>query len=98
MIITIITSVITTLLGTLIGYLLKSLAKKTKKEKAEHDAVVALLRHEIVKAYEEHKATKTIPILLKESIMIIYAIYKSLGGNGFIKQLVAEISTWKVVD
>lgn len=98
MLTTVITSVITTLLGTLIGYLLKSLSKKTKKEKAEHDAVVALLRHEIVKAFEEHKATKTIPILLKESIMIIYAIYKSLGGNGFIKQLVDEISTWKVVD
>ena len=98
MITTIITSIITTLLGALIGYLLKSLSKKSKKEKAEHEAVVALLRHEIVKAFEEHKATKTIPILLKESIMIIYAIYKSLGGNGFIKQLVDEISTWKVTD
>ena len=98
MLTTIITYVLTTLTGTIIGFLVKSLTKKTKKEKAEHDAVVALLRHEIVKAFEEHKATKTIPILLKESIMIIYAIYKSLGGNGFIKQLVDEISTWKVVD
>ena len=98
MLTTIITYILTTLTGTLIGFLIKSLTKKTKKEKAEHDAVVALLRHEIVKAFEEHKSTKTIPILLKESIMIIYAIYKSLGGNGFIKQLVDEISTWKVVD
>ena len=95
---TIIAYILTTLTGALIGFLIKSLTKKTKKEKAEHDAVVALLRHEIVKAFEEHKATKTIPILLKESIMIIYAIYKSLGGNGFIKQLVDEISTWKVTD
>lgn len=98
MLTTVITSVITTLLGALIGYLLKSLSKKTKKEKAEHEAVVALLRHEIVKAYEEHKATKTIPIILKESVMIIYKIYKALGGNGFIKQLVDEISTWEAVN
>ena len=98
MLTTIITYILTTLTGMLIGFLVKSVKKKSKKEEAEHDAVVALLRHEIVKAYEEHKATKTIPIILKESVMIIYKIYKALGGNGFIKQLVDEISTWKVVD
>ena len=98
MIITIITSVITTLLGTLIGYLLKSLAKKSKKEKAEHEAVVALLRHAIVKVYDEHKDTKTISFILKESTLIIYEVYKGLGGNGFIKQLITEMLTWQVVD
>lgn len=98
MLITIITYILTTLIGMLLGFIIKSLKKKSKKETAEYDAVVALLRHEIVKAYEEHKATKTIPILLKESVMIIYEIYKALGGNGFIKQLIAEISTWQVVD
>lgn len=98
MINTIITYILTTLIGMVIGFLAKSLSKKSKKEKTEHEAVVALLRHEIVKAYEEHKDSKTIPIILKESVMIIYKIYKALGGNGFIKQLIDEISTWQIVD
>ena len=98
MLTTIITYILTTLTGMLIGFLVKSVKKKSKKDNAIDDAVVALLRHDIVKVYEEHKSTKTIPFLLKESIMIIYDVYKALGGNGFIKQLIIEIATWKVLD
>ena len=98
MLTTIITYILTTLTGMLIGFLVKSLKKKSKKETAEHEAVVALLRHEIVNVYVAHKDTKTLPYFLKESVLIIYEVYKALGGNSFIEQLISEMKMWKVVD
>ena len=98
MLTTILTYVLTTLVGMLIGFLAKSLTKKSKKEKAEHKALVALLRHEIVNVYVAYKDIKEIPFFLKESTLIIYEVYKALGGNSFVEQLINEIKTWKVVD
>lgn len=98
MLTTIITYILTTLTGILIGFLVKSLTKKSKKEKAEHKALVALLRHEIVNVYVQHKESKTIPFFLKESALIIYEVYTALGGNSFVEQLIREIKTWTVVD
>lgn len=98
MLTTVITYVLTTLLGMFIGFLAKSFTKKSKQEKAERKALVALLRHEIVNVYVQHKETKTIPFFLKESVLIIYEVYKALGGNSFVEQLIREIRTWTVVD
>ena len=95
---TIITYILTTLIGMVIGFLAKSLSKKSKKEKAEHKALVALLRHEIVNVYVAHKESKTLPYYLKESVLIIYEVYHALGGNSFVDQLIAEIRQWKVID
>ena len=75
MITTILTYVLTTLVGMLIGFLAKSLTKKSRKEKAQYKALVALLRHEIVNVYVQHKELKTIPFFLKESVLIIYEVY-----------------------
>ena len=98
MLTTILTYILTTLTGMLIGFLAKSFTKKSKKEKAEHKALVALLRHEIVNVYVQHNESKTIPFFLKESVLIIYEVYKALGGNSFVEQLIREIKTWTVVD
>ena len=95
---TVITYVLTTLIGMLMGFLVKSLTKKSKKEKAQHKALVALLRHEIVNVYVQHKESKTIPFFLKESVLIIYEVYRALGGNSFVEQLIREMKLWKVID
>ena len=98
MINTVITYILTTIVGMLIGFLAKSLTKKSKKEKAERKALVALLRHEIVNVYVQHKDSKELPYFLKESVLIIYEVYNALGGNSFVEQLINEMKLWKVVD
>lgn len=98
MITTLITYTITTILGVVLGYIFKSLSRKTKKEQAESKALVALLRHEIVNVYVSKKEDKEIPFFLKESVLIIYEVYKALGGNSFVTQLINEIKQWKVVE
>jgi len=98
----IITCVITTSVGAIVGALIQKLLNRTNKailnEKTERKAIVALLRHEIVNVYVAHKDKKEIPFFLKESTLIIYEVYKALGGNSFIEQIIAEIKQWKVID
>lgn len=98
MLTTIITYILTTLIGMLLGFLVKSLTKKSKKEKAKDEALLALLRHEIVNVYVAHKDTKALPYFLKESVLIIYEVYHALGGNSFVEQLINEMRLWKVID
>lgn len=95
---TIVTCVITTLLGMLIGYLVSKTKKTVKDQKVERKALEAILRHEIVTVYYQFKEVKNIPYYLKESILIIFEVYEALGGNSFVKQIIAEIKTWVVVD
>lgn len=102
MLATIVACIVTTIVGTLIGALVQKAMSKTSKvildEKTERKALVALLRHEIVNTYVEYKNNKEIPFFLKESVLIIYEVYKALGGNSFVEQIVREIKTWAVID
>ena len=102
MILTIVTCAITTVVGALVGAFIQKMLSKTNKaiqnEKAERKAILALLRHEIVNVYVAYKDIKEIPFFLKESTLIIYEVYKALGGNSFIEQIIAELKQWKVVD
>lgn len=102
MLTTIIACIVTTILGTVVGALIQKAMSKTSKiiidEKTERKALVALLRHEIVNVYVAYKEIKEIPFFLKESVLIIYEVYKALGGNSFIEQIIREIKIWKVVD
>lgn len=102
MITVVLTCVVTTSVGAVIGALIQKLLSKTNKaifnEKTERKAIIALLRHEIVNVYVAHKDKKEIPFFLKESTLIIYEVYRALGGNSFIEQIIAEIKQWKVID
>lgn len=102
MLTTIIACIVTTTIGTVVGALIQKAISKTNKviidEKTERKALVALLRHEIVNVYVAYKETKEIPFFLKESVLIIYEVYKALGGNSFVEQLIREMKLWKVID
>ena len=102
MILTIVMCAITTAVGAIVGALIQKAINRTNKailnEKTERKAIVALLRHEIVNVYVAYKDIKEIPFFLKESCLIIYEVYRALGGNSFVEQIIDEIKQWKVVD
>ena len=88
--------IITTILGAVLGALIAFCTKYFRNAKAERQAVLALLRDAIVNTYYTYVDEKEIPYFKKESIVMVYEIYASLGGNHFAKDLINEIRDWKV--
>lgn len=56
------------------------------------------LRNDILSFYLSHKEEKQITLYEKEAIMLSYAIYKKMRGNSFVKNIVDEINSWKVIN
>ena len=75
------------------GY--KHLSKKIKKQicdqKSLRDGTQALLRNEIIRAYEKYKEQKWIPIYAMENVLDMYAAYHALEGNGAVTKLIDEL-------
>lgn len=66
-----------------IGYrqLAKRQADESKKNKALHDGMQALLRDRIIGAYNHYQDKKFCPIYAKENVKRMYDAYHDLGGN-----------------
>lgn len=59
----------------------------------------AMLRSDILDIYYRYKDEKIMPEYEYNSLVDLYAQYKSLGGNGFITKVYNEIiNTWSVKD
>lgn len=53
------------------------------------------LRTSISFIYFEHDKEKKLPIHEYESVLGLYDVYKSLGGNGYIEELINDMKTWE---
>lgn len=53
------------------------------------------LRTSISFIYFEHDKDKKLPIHEYESVLGLYDVYKSLGGNGYIEELINDMKTWE---
>lgn len=88
---TIVNYIIPTFLGFIIGYVVDGLKEDRKEEKAIKNAVLAILRNELVRLYREYEIKGTLPILDKENIEAMFNEYKHLGGNGTVEHLINEL-------
>lgn len=89
---TIITVVITSVTTTLLG----CIALFYNREKARTEGIKCLLRAGIVNQYYKYYDKQCIPFYKKEAIAKEYEVYKVLGGNSFIDDMMNEINTWRV--
>ena len=54
-----------------------------------------LLRNAILNIYFTYEKEQAIPEAQYESVLGLYDVYTSLGGNGFVHEKVEEIRTWR---
>lgn len=79
------------LLGALIGRLYSKITDMRKRTTAIEDGIRALLRNDIIKAYNKCQEKGFCPIYEMENIEEMYKQYHELGGNGTITELVERI-------
>ena len=53
------------------------------------------LRTSISFIYYEHDKDKKFPLHEYESVLGLYDVYKTLGGNGYIEELINDMKTWE---
>lgn len=73
---------------------------QTKKERKNQfkeikDGLICSLRNDILQIYLKNKDQQEFTLLEKQTINYSYRIYKSYGGNSFIKDIVDEMNAWK---
>jgi hypothetical protein len=82
---------IPTILGTIIGFIVGEIKKSKKEDKALKDAVLALLRNELVNCFRLYETKGEISIIDRDNMKAMFEQYKNLGGNGTIKELMEEL-------
>lgn len=79
----------------------KEMAEKVeaieKKVKGADETDLAILRNTITHIYFNYKDAKKIPHYEKENLMSLYGQYEKLGGNSYIKTIVAEMTEWEEI-
>ena len=55
---------------------------------------ITMIRHDIVQTYETYKSVKKMPEKVWVSTLNLYEIYRNLGGNSWITELVDEMRKW----
>ena len=79
------------LLGALVGRLYSKVIDMRKRTTAIEDGIRALLRNDIIKAYNKCQEKGYCPIYEMENIEELYKQYHELDGNGTITELVERI-------
>lgn len=74
-----------------LSLIMKRFDAKLKKMQATEHGVQALLRNEIIQTYNKAKECGYLAIYERENVQHLYDEYKSLGGNGVVKDLVDKI-------
>ena len=62
------------------------------------EAVKCLLRNDILGIYDRCKPKKQITRYQLQSAHLSYTIYKKLGGNSFIDEIMEEIKDFEIID
>ena len=70
----------------------------TKKQNALEVGVQALLRGELVRAYDKYFERGSITLHGLEAVDKLYSAYHGLGGNGSMTKLVADMKQLEVKD
>lgn len=74
-----------------LGFMARIIKRQKEKQCALEKGVQALLRNEIIQAYNHYTEKEFCPIYAQENITHLYDEYHNLGGNGTIKNLVEEL-------
>lgn len=72
------------------GYLLGVITRKRATEKALKNAMVSLLRSQIVGKVEKYIALGYLPDSIRACLEDLFTQYKALGGNHGVSELVAQ--------
>lgn len=81
----------------IIGAAAKAIVDITKaKNQTDAEFKKAIIRAEIVNYYYDNKEQREINAYEYQVIMNLYDIYKSLGGNSFIADIIDEVKLWKI--
>lgn len=62
------------------------------------EAIKGLLRHAILSVYDACKVERKITRYQLQNVHFLYAIYKKLGGNSFVDEIMEEIKDFKIID
>jgi uncharacterized protein (UPF0335 family) len=81
-----------TLASSLLTLAVKSVIDYFCREKLTRKAIVAILKHNIYQIYEQSKLAEKISVNKFSTALSLYDIYKELGGNGFIHEVMIELS------
>lgn len=79
------------LLATGFGFLCRKYRCMAKKHSAIENGMQALLRAQIIHIYNKYIEIGYMPIYERENVSELFIQYKSLGGNGVIKELVDKL-------
>lgn len=63
-----------------------------ERNNAAIEGVRAMLRIEIIEKYNRYKEKGYFPIYARDNIRDLYKVYKSLGGNGTVDDLMEKLS------
>lgn len=55
---------------------------------------IVVIRHDIVQTYETYRSVKKMPDKVWASTLNLYEIYRDLGGNSWISELIDEMRKW----
>ena len=75
-----------------LGYLVAKVKDYKKRDVNQEEALKCLLRSNITSKYYVYNELKEIPLYEKENIDYMFEIYKKLGGNSYVGELVKEIN------
>ena len=69
-----------------------------KRLESYEKGLQCLLRNDILYVYTKCRESKEITMQEKQSINYSFEIYKNLGGNSFVADLIAEMNEFKVIN
>lgn len=67
-----------------------------ERNKTDNEFKKAIIRAEIVNYYYDNKEQREINAYEYQVIMNLYDIYKGLGGNSFIADIIEEVKQWRI--
>lgn len=56
---------------------------------------IVMIRHDIIQTYETYRSVKKMPDKVWASTLNLYEIYRDLGGNSWITELIDEMKHWE---
>jgi ribosomal protein L10 len=63
----------------------------------ENKAQLAMLRNNITEIYYEYLESESLPVYIKENLVLLNNAYVESGGNAYIQSIVKDMLTWEVL-
>ena len=65
--------------------------REISEQRVEREAILSLLRSEIITLHGRYTGKEDIPIYAQENVQAMYEAYNKLGGNGTVTKLVGDL-------